>query len=432
MTTPSVVVVMGVARPPPLPFLRGQLRGYATSADDSTQKNPPPAVVGGGGPAALDADDDTADTTSAAAAAEALLAEEAAAKATTTAKPPQPLFPWRHETSKNLLPRLVKGTPEWQYHVGFRARVQDFMAKKLLGVPWWHKWMGWDWRPERAESASYAFSQGVAGIVSNVYRIPFNDLITEEEESSGMRQTLDFRYPMPPLASPILPNVEIERSDAPSSPSPPDNATGVTGNRAHDRDDDCDSPPSPEDCCPGIDQMLDEPLRKLFQSAHEHGKNRLQIRLQMTPTSRRVVVSIFCLPFVTRQDAERDPALAGRVRDMFRGLLSTGERPISQINILEYTQERLAQDRANLRTTVELQVLVECDEIFQVVDRETGQVLQGSADGEVRRVWHLVCLETTSTFSPWLYFPLRGRVEVGNWIITDIDDLLGPKKWYHM
>ena len=432
MTTPSVVVVMGVARPPPLPFLRGQLRGYATSADDSTQKNPPPAVVGGGGPAALDADDDTADTTSAAAAAEALLAEEAAAKATTTAKPPQPLFPWRHETSKNLLPRLVKGTPEWQYHVGFRARVQDFMAKKLLGVPWWHKWMGWDWRPERAESASYAFSQGVAGIVSNVYRIPFNDLITEEEESSGMRQTLDFRYPMPPLASPILPNVEIERSDAPSSPSPPDNATGVTGNRAHDRDDDCDSPPSPEDCCPGIDQMLDEPLRKLFQSAHEHGKNRLQIRLQMTPTSRRVVVSIFCLPFVTRQDAERDPALAGRVRDMFRGLLSTGERPISQINILEYTQERLAQDRANLRTTVELQVLVECDEIFQVVDRETGQVLQGSTDGAVRQVWHLVRLETTTTFTPSTTFPYLPQVDVGNWIITDIDDLLGPKKWYHL
>ena len=345
----------------------------------------------------------------------------------TKADPPHgsapPLFPWRHETAEHPLPRLVPGTPESQYHENVPSEIEDGIASLTLNVPLWHRLMGRDWRPVFAESASYAFSKGVAGIVSNVYRIPFNDLLTEEEASSGMRQTLDFRYPMSPPASPIAPNVEIERSDAPSSPSPPDNATGVTGNPANDRDDDGDSSPPPDAFCPGVDQMLDHPLRKLFQSANEDGKNRLQIRLQTTPTSQCEVVSLFALPFLSRQVAERYPSLVRQARE-----LTWSKSNIH--TVAKHVEEVTDEDQQN-HTTVELQVLVECDEIFQVVDRETGHVLQGSADGAMRRVSHLLRLETMSTMAPSATFPYFLQVEFDNWIITDIDDLLGPKKWYH-
>jgi hypothetical protein len=46
-----------------------------------------------------------------------------------------------------------------------------------------------------------------------------------------------------------------------------------------------------------------------------------------------------------------------------------------------------------LSATVEVQVLVECDEIFHVVDMNTGVVLQGHEDGLVRSVVHLVRME---------------------------------------
>ena len=399
----------------------------------------------GGAPAALDATAAAAaDAAEDAAAALAEAATKRVKASTATCSPPRALFPWRHETAEHPLPRLVPGTPESQYHEILPPPIQSFIAYFFLNVPLWHVLVGLDWRSDWAESSSYAFSQGVAGIVSNVYRIPFNDLLTEEEASasSDMRQTLDFQYPMPPPTSPIPPKMESERSESPSlvdassSPSPPDGATGshqATGDVASDRDDDGDSPPSPEDCCPGIDQMLDEPLRKLFQSAHEHGKNRLQIQLQTTPTSKCNVVSIFCLPFVTRQAAERNPALVEQAREMVVSLRPPNDKPpITQASFLAFVQEQLIQHNGKLQTTVELQVLVECDEIFQVVDRETGQVLQGSTDGAVRQVWHLVRLETTTTFTPSTTFPYLPQVDVGNWIITDIDDLLGPKKWYHL
>jgi hypothetical protein len=94
-------------------------------------------------------------------------------------------------------------------------------------------------------------------------------------------------------------------------------------------------------------------------------------------------------------------------------------------------QEKL---HGKLSTTVEVQVLVECDEIFQVVDLNTGVVLQGHEDGLVRSVVHLVRMEkTVETYDNDNTFPYSPVIRQGNWQITDIDDLLGhTKKWYLM
>lgn len=89
------------------------------------------------------------------------------------------------------------------------------------------------------------------------------------------------------------------------------------------------------------------------------------------------------------------------------------------------------QARGKLETTVEIQVLVECQETFQVLDAETGLVLQGSADGAVQTVWHLACFETTVVSADSDHFPYLTKSPRGNFQLTNIDDLLGPKTWYH-
>jgi hypothetical protein len=331
--------------------------------------------------------------------------------------PNKALFPWRHETKDNLLPRLIQGSPESIYFPLVHPNMQGFIATMFLNVPFWQTFFGlFDWRGVLAESSSFALSQGVAGIVSNVYKIPFDDIIITSsstapsssseqvfDDADSAADKIDFRYNIPPTISPEIPlstEVKSESSPASNGKNPDDNK-------------------KEKDFCNRVEYMLDRPLRNLFKSAHEHGKDKLQIRLQMQPTNGcAVLYSLFCIPFLTRKAAEADPQHMERMRKV---IAAGGFGPI-----FEYVQEQMVKSDGKLETTVEMQVLVECDEIFQVIDKETGVVLQGSPDGSVRRVVHLVCLETTCTT-----YTEQFVTDVGNWIITDIDDLLGPKKWYH-
>lgn len=85
-----------------------------------------------------------------------------------------------------------------------------------------------------------------------------------------------------------------------------------------------------------------------------------------------------------------------------------------------------------LKTTAEIQVLVECNEIFQVIDKSTGVVvLQGSEDGQTNNVLHVVRFETTVVSQAQDTFPYFVSSKPGNWQITNIDDLLGPVPWYN-
>lgn len=172
----------------------------------------------------------------------------------------------------NMLPRLLPGTPEKKYDIGPPPTGQTFVANTFLNVPTWKTFFGFDWRGELAHGASYAFGQGVAGIVSNVFRVPIVDINNGE----GL---VRFSYP---------PNEGMENRQA-------------------------------DDFCPVVDRMLDKPLRELYQSAHEHGRNHLQIRLELEP-KRGVFYSLFCLPFVTRSAIEVDPSLRDRVRLMVASL----------------------------------------------------------------------------------------------------------------
>ena len=75
-----------------------------------------------------------------------------------------------------------------------------------------------------------------------------------------------------------------------------------------------------------------------------------------------------------------------------------------------------------MESTVIAQVLVWCNEVFYVKDVDSGTILQGRGDGESRNIPHLVRMEMTVKTDK--DDSGRFRNLMGNWIITDIDDLL--------
>jgi hypothetical protein len=292
---------------------------------------------------------------------------------------PRPIFPWRHE--EELLPRFIPGTPEYLKDIRVPGSFRAITAFCFLNVPWYQLLLSGNavWEEDIAHSTSWAFAQAVAGIVSNVYKVPLSEIALDDK--------VNFQFP---------PEGPVQEGDK-------------------------------ERYCPEIESMLDRPLRNLFKSAHESGKHQLRIRLEMQPKSTKFH-SLFALPFVSRAAVEKDPSVLEKT---YRNMALMRTHPQEAFQNVFRAVEKDSKRDGKLSTTIEVQVLVECDEIFQVVDPSTGVVLQGHEDGLVRSVVHLVRMEkTVETYDNDTKFPYFPDVRQGNWQITDIDDLLGPKKWY--
>jgi hypothetical protein len=306
------------------------------------------------------------------------------AKSPATLHLPKPIFPWRSETE--LLPRFIPGTPEYAKDIRVPATFRSIVAFCFLNVPWYQLlFTGNAHEEDIAHSTSWAFAQAVAGVVSDVYQVPLADIALDDK--------VNFQFP------------------------PPDGGAVLEG-------DDKNKDKSSEG-----ESMLARPLRNLFESAHESGKSQLRIRLEMQPKS-VMFHSMFALPFVSRAAVEKDPSLLEKTYRNMRLMRSNPQEGFR--NVYKGVEEQQNKN-GKLSTTVEVQVLVECDEIFQVVDLNTGVVLQGHEDGLVRSVVHLVRMEkTVETYDSNDKFPYYPDIRQGNWQITDIDDLLGPKKWYLM
>jgi hypothetical protein len=106
----------------------------------------------------------------------AAVAAEKLLKARFAKVAPPPLFPWRHEEA--LLDRLIPGTRDFEEkgpllggdvsssNPGFDAFATAYM---FLDEPMYKIMFFNQWRAALAENFSWAFTQGVSGIFSNVY-----------------------------------------------------------------------------------------------------------------------------------------------------------------------------------------------------------------------------------------------------------------------
>jgi hypothetical protein len=107
----------------------------------------------------------------------AAVAAEKLLKKTRFAKlAPQPLFPWRHE--EELLDRLIPGTQDFEEKgpllgggvsssnpgLDAFATANMFLNEPLYKIMFFNQW-----KAALAENFSWAFTQGVSGIFSNVY-----------------------------------------------------------------------------------------------------------------------------------------------------------------------------------------------------------------------------------------------------------------------
>ena len=98
----------------------------------------------------------------------------------------QALFPWR--SSDQLLERLVPGSEEFEekgYLLGGNVFSSNPMfdayatAFFFLRVPLYQMLFFSHWQQDLAENVSWAFSQGVAGILSNVYQSTYYSHLIE-------------------------------------------------------------------------------------------------------------------------------------------------------------------------------------------------------------------------------------------------------------
>ena len=412
----------------------------------------------------------------------------------TASSPPRPLFPWRHELVPP--PRLLRGTPEYKeappsLSLGFLGR--RAMALWFLQLrPVWSVVTG-RFETELATAAAYAFGQAVAGIVSNVYRIPFASVGTEghvkfrydpssssedgavkgqkregvnkgvtsqnaqtrrrsKRNRAGRRQakgraSVPKNRPILHRSSRsliylkstssgakvyrraprrLLLRKSLQRSRNTRRTRRRKEPTHISTTATTDESLEEESQGPQGTYCSNIGDMVSPQLRELYESAHASGKDQLLVHLDMEPLSGRFI-SLTAFPLCNRKMAAEDPARFRRLHALHKsGSFQEGNQTFQR----EFDRE------GYLETTIELQVWVQCKEQFSVVDRVTGATVQGhqrESHHPPQLVGHLVRLEASArvTREPSAG-DHAGYLTVSNWIVTDIDDLLGHKTWYHV
>jgi hypothetical protein len=315
-------------------------------------------------------------------------------------KRPTAIFPWRHESEP------LEWVREGQQFGKNWIRLNRLGAFAMthgtainhLNVPWYEVIFS-GWKQELANSGAWAFSQAVAGVISNTYSVPFESIVIQDGEFD-----IDFQHTI---------------------------KTSSKGDADADADETIID--TTDESKINIDDMIEENLKELYQSAHASGRQNLQITLQTKPVGAKFM-SCFWIPYLTRQEVKTKPAMRRcfhNVRAQIESELEALEAPSTMdaykliMRELEEFSKRQTTDNEHYSTvesTVVALIQVECDEVFSVVDLETQQVLQGHADQKVRRVQHVVRLEQVTK---WIMHDTQGfYVENGPWQITDWDDLL--------
>ena len=359
------------------------------------------------------------------------------------------LFPWRHK----LFPvsRLIPGTPEQkkrgllltskgQKVYGNSSLNAIVTAYMFLNVPWYELFWISHFQDELSSNISWSFTQGVAGLLSNLPSsgggepIPVDRIITELDDGTC---EIDFRE-----------TIEISRSVE---------TDALQVRVVNDGDDDASSEPS--DSSSAVNNTI--PLRRVFHkkaielyqssinevaktgnnnnndSTTDHAeeeKQRFEIRLKMIPYDFEFI-TLYAIPYLSRRNAKGDPELLKFYSKMLTES-SGGRAPY----LSKLRQDHL-ENQGYMESTIIAQCLVWCDEIFYVKDLTTGQIVQGqqqqdendasstntstsTTPPEMQKTPHLVRMERTVVTKR---DPVTGDFtnEQEDWIITDIDDLLG-------
>jgi len=188
---------------------------------------------------------------------------------------------------------------------------------------------------------------------------------------------------------------------------------------------------------PSVDFMMESQLRSLYKAAHEYTpKSKIRIKLLSQPTSASLV-SLFLVPFLTREEVQTTPAMRHCFRNMYTNLEKLEALSIEQygrklgIRSVLYETFRaveamgLRQIEKNsgiAQCTAVAQVAIQCRETFSVRDVELNEVIQGDPEERVNNVVRFEMVVSMGVDA--------GVSSIESWQITDWDDLLDGNLFY--
>ncbi|KAL7483789.1 hypothetical protein ACHAW6_009436 [Cyclotella cf. meneghiniana] len=413
----------------------------------------------------------SSDTTNKAAATDATVTENDVDNSNLAAKliKPKPLFPWRH--SPHPLPRLTRPRPtsrrgdsetavdeenpyETDYYTkggplgqGWPSPMDPWLravlqasSMHLLGMSWFSVAMPWsrkDWIEEMEAAFCDAFAKGVNGMIIDTYSLEDQDVISSENEKSNSKSDnkksnddgtetnhesfdVDFEHTMDP--NPLKEKASDDTK----------NSIETDSEKPYDEEQEQNA-------------MLEQSLRKLYQSARRHSHpSKINILLRTQPQSASIE-SMFPIYGLSRTLVRNHPNLRHSYRNLAmnmqrkqREAMAEGRR-LSPIEIGRYTTNglyellkrsaKLSSDGMGVITII-AQVSIRCREIFCVKDVESGEILQGHGDGRERDVTHLVRFEIVVKDPPEPMADGDWGMVIGRWQITDWDDLLDGNVWF--
>ena len=321
------------------------------------------------------------------------------------------LFPWRHKTEP--VPRLIPGTPEHkkvgllltsksQKVYGNSSLNAIATAYMFLNVPWYELLWISHYKDELATDMSWSFTQGVASLLSNLPlsgggdHIPWDRIITDRDD--GVSE-IDF-----------CETIEISRKGE-------GEAFRIELENDSVNNDDGQSEKIP------IRKIFEQKAIDLYNSSvNEIGnrseKERFELCLKMIPRDFKFV-TLYAIPYLSRRNAKSDPELL-----TFYGKMLKEESSKRAPYLSKLRQDHL-ENNGYMESTIIAQCLVWCDELFYVKNLSTGEIIQGKdSSTEMQRTPHLVRMERTVVTKK---DQATGKFDnlQEDWIITDIDDLLG-------
>jgi len=303
------------------------------------------------------------------------------------------IFPWVSSTTP--LPRLCENDDLSGLSNSFRSRFAKRVSVALeMGVPIWNILVTKAWEKELAKNCEWAFKMAVCGLLSRTFQVNFNTLYTDK----------------------MLHLNTIDKTSSESSI-----------NDEHMTEDDNQA------LSEYVEGMIEESLLQLYPKLPSlpTAESPFRIHFQLKPIASRLE-NAFLVPSLTREDIKLIPKLKGsysRIENEWKSSQS--------VKTLREMAEELHKntDHGGSKRSLIVDVSVDCLEVFQVRDRETGDIVQGYGAGEegsevgdtIREetVTHLVRfeVETKKGENP-------GERKVGSWQIIDIDDMLDGNVWH--
>lgn len=371
--------------------------------------------------------------------------------------PPRAVFPWRHSTFP--LPRLIPNSEEFVSQGGYIGPHMPAMNMFLRGLAWINaagflgaKIVNYSrWKADLEYAFQHAFAVAVQGVLEDVYQKKRKDdddhdgnSIQEEDMQQDKREKEEYTQD-DNIESNSQQEIELQEKDKDdaSSSLPLSSSFPISFNHFITPQDDYHLKQASEE--DASHHMLEPTLVSLYRSAHTYGKHKLHIQLYSKPKQAKIE-SMFVLPFLTRKEVEDNLSLKHSYRNIVKALQqkSTIEgRELSYFEIGNIVAEKLDEmstkqmqsrkasssgldtstnygdSTSMMQVTVVAQVSIDCDEVFVVKDIETGDVVQGDPNGNINDVTHLVRFEIVVDMNGE-----TGEVAIGNWQITDWDDLL--------